>query len=624
MLRRILSFPTRKLAVAIAWCCAAALTAVSPSATAETVTHAVTEFGEPGYPADFEHFAYADPNAPKGGVLTLSTVGTFDTLNALPIGEPPRSLGLLHDSLMVQSQDETGVYYGLLAESVRYPDDAAWAEFTLRPEARFHDGTPITAADVVWSFEAVRTHGNPFLRSFYDDIVAASAVDTHRVRFDFATTGTLKPLVQIAGLSVLPRHWWEAEGRDIARGTLELPLGSGPYRLVSAEQGRTLVWERVEDYWGADLPVNRGLWNFDRIRYDYYRDRDAEFEAFKAGASDFRQEFTSLFWATGYDIPAVAEGRLVKLTLPAESPRGLQGFFFNTRRPPFDDIRVREALGWLYDFEWVQRTLFFGFYERMTSHFNARGYSQSGVAEGLEREILERFRGRIPDAVIDEPFTLPVTDGSGQMRAHIRRAIDLLAEAGWEQRDGRMVNAETGERLGFEILLSSMVMERLTQPWVDRLRQIGIDARLRTVDTAQFQARMDTFNFDVVSFAFTFFPPPGQELRSYYGSAAASVPGSANLMGVADPVVDALISLIVAAPDLETKQAATRALDRVLLWGRYAVPHWRNTDVWIAYWNRFGFPERQPTRDFGYGNGIAFQPTWWIDPARDVAAGTGG
>jgi microcin C transport system substrate-binding protein len=606
----------------------AVLSAAPSQAIAEdTVVAAIAEFGDPKYPAGFDHFDYADPAAPKGGNLTISAVGTFDTLNDVPLeGEPPRSLGLLYDSLMIESQDEVGVLYGLVAESLRYPEDESWVEFTLRPEARFHDGVALTADDVAWSYETIRDHGNPFQQSFYSDVKSVTVIDPQHVRFDFTTTGTRKPITQIATLTVYPKHWWTAEGRDITKGTLEPPLGSGPYRITAVDQGRSLSWERVTDYWAADLPVNRGLWNFDRIRYDYYRDRDAEFEAFKSGASDFRQEYTSLYWATGYDVPAVADGRLIKQAFPAEDPRGMQGFFFNQRRPLFQDARVREALTWLYDFEWVDKTLLFGLYDRLHSYFNGAGYGQSGgVAEGLEREILERFRGQVPDAVIDEPFVLPTTDGTGQMRTNVRTALRLLQEAGWEQRNGVMTNVTTGEPFVFEILFpsSASALERLTQPWVDRLRQVGITATIRFVDPAQFQLRTDDFDFDAASFAYTFYPPPGQELRSYFGSAAADVKGSANLMAIKSPVVDALIEAVIAAQDLETKKAATAALDRVLLWGWYCMPQWGRSDTWIAYWNRFGMPAVQPTRNLGYGNGIAFQPTWWVDPALDAKLGRG-
>lgn len=616
------------LLLALALAATTAVRAQEPQATTgdqPAASHALALFGEPKYPAGFTHFDYADPDAPKGGSLVLSTVGTFDTLNVIPIGTPPRSLGLLSDSLMVESQDESGVYYGLLAESVTIADDASWAVFTLRPEARWHDGVPVTAADVVWSWETVRDKAEPFLKSFFRDVTGAEALDDHRVRFTFASRNTRKPIGQVANaLPILPKHWWTANGRDVSQNTVEPPLGSGPYRIASVDPGRTLAWERVPDYWGRDLPVNRGQWNIDRIRYDYYRDRDAEFEAFKGGNSDFRQEFTSLFWATGYDIPAVRDGRLIRAEIASEDPRGMQGYFFNLRRAPFSDPKVREALGWLYDFEWVNKTLFSGLYERLTSYFNAEGFRSSGVPEGEERALLEPFRGQVPDALFDTPFTLPKTDGSGNMRDNIRTALRLLKEAGWEQRDGVMTNIATGEPMRFEILFDQAIYERVTQPFIDRLRQVGIQASLRRVDAAQMQKRQQTFDYDVMPLAYTFYPPPGSELRNYFGSEAAGVEGSANLMGIRNPVVDALIDRVVAARDLSSLQVATRALDRVLLWNRYLIPQWGKTDAWVAYWNRFGQPRTQPSHRFGDPNGIAFPSTWWIDPAKDAALKRGG
>jgi microcin C transport system substrate-binding protein len=606
------------VALLIAFACAAPVAAVAEEPAASP---ALALFGQPKYPADFSHFDYADPAAPKGGTLVLSSVGSFDTLNLIPLaGQPPRSLPLLYDSLMVESQDELGVAYGLLAQSVTVADDASWAIFTLRPEARWHDGTSVTADDIVWSWETVRDQGEPFLKSFFRDVTGAEALDAQRVRFTFATRNARKPIGQVATkLPILPKHWWTAEGRDITQGTVEPPLGSGPYRIAAVDPGRTLTWERVADYWGRDLPVNRGLWNFDRIRYDYYRDRDAEFEAFKGGNSDFRQEFTSLFWATGYDIPAVRDGRLLRAEIASEDPRGMQGYFFNLRRPPFSDPKVREALGWLYDFEWVNKTLFSGLYDRLNSYFNADGFRAAGVPEGAEKDLLEPFRGQVPDALFDTPFALPKTDGNGNMRDNIRTALRLLREAGWEQRDGVMTNVATGEPMRFEILTNLDIFERVTQPFIDRLRQIGIEATLRVVDSAQFQTRCQHFDFDITTFANFFFPPPGAELRNYFGSEAAWIDGSANLSGIRNPVVDALIEKVVAARDLSSLQAATRALDRVLLWNNYAIPQWGRTDAWVAYWNRFGLPETQPTYRFGDGSGIGFPSTWWIDPAKDAA-----
>ena len=603
--------------------------AAEPMTEEVRTAHAIAVDGAPKYGADFEHFDYADPDAPKGGTLKLSSGnGGFDTLNNLPVqGVPPRNIGLIYDSLMVGSQDEISVWYGLLAESVTYPADGSWATFTLRPEARFGDGEPVTAEDIAWTIHAYQEHAQPFLKAYVDAVSSVEVIGDHRIKVTFDRsgdrisnqTGSLKPITQLASLPILAKHWWEAEGRDISRSTLEPPVGSGPYRLVSVEPGRRLVYERNPDYWGRNLPVNRGLWNFDRIEYTYFRDRTVEFEAFKAGQSDLRHEFTSLFWATGYDIPAVKAGRLVKAEFPGQAFRGMQGYFFNTRRPMFADARVREALGLLYDFEWVNEHLFYGLYERLDTYFLAPGYSAEGLPTPEELALLEPHRDKLPETVFTEEPVPPRSDGSGADRRLIREATRLLREAGYELRGSSLINTATGEPLRFEILLQSPTFERVTQPWIRTLRRVGIQATMRVLDPAQFQARYQDRDFEVVSFAYTFYPPPGREEADRFGSAAADQPGSANLIGIKSQVVDALLETLIGGKTLDEKQAAARALDRVLRAGHYVVPHWHKDGYWIAYWDRFGFPETQPPYDLGQANGIAFQPTWWIDPERDAA-----
>ncbi len=612
----------RLAAAALAAPLAAIFAVLSPLgalADGVTISHAIAEFGEPNHRPDFTHFDYANPDAPKGGTVTVGTSGSFDSLNTLPlIGEYARSVSLLYDSLMVEPQDELSVYYGLIAETVEYPEDQSWIAFNLRPEARFHDGTPITAEDVAWTLEMIQEHGRPFLKSFYENVTGAVVESPRRIRFDVSTRNIMQPLVRIAAMTVWPKHYWTSEGRDITRGTVDPPLGSGPYRLVSVEPGRDLAYERLEDYWAADLPVRRGFYNFDRIVYNYYRDRGILFEAFKAQAYDFRREFTSRNWATGYDLPAVADGRLKQEQFPTVNFSGIQGFFMNTRRAPFDDVRVREALQYLYPFEWVNTNIMFGLYKRTESYFPNSPYGASGLPEGQELEILEGFRGRIPQTVFTEPFHLPTNNEPNVNRSNLRAAIALMREAGWEVTDGRMVNQATGESLVFEILLRSSSLEPHTQPLVRNLERLGIEASIRVVDSAQYQRRYQDRDFDMISFAYTFYPPPGSEMRSRFGSAAANVDGSANLIGIRDPVLDELIEMVVVAPDLENKQATARALDRVMMRGHYVIPHWNNDTAWIAYWDRFGFPDNHPTYDFGLPNSVGFQPSWWIDPEKDL------
>ena len=612
-----------RLAAALA---AAVAVLSSPGALADavTVSHAIAEFGEPKYGADFTHFDYASPDAPKGGRVTFASSGSFDSLNFLPVrDEAVRSIGLIYDTLMVQAQDDLSVYYPLVAESVEYPADRSWAIFNLRAEARFHDGTPLTAKDVAWSFEAIKEHGNPFLKAEFDDVTAAEVLDDHRIRFRFSTTGRMQPLTSVAEeIPILPRHYWEepGAGRDISRSFLDPPLGGGPYRLVRVDAGRQVVYERVRDYWAANLPVRRGHWNFNRIVVDYYRDRTILFEAFKAGEYDWHRSFSSREWGAGFDFPAFEDGSVMRTEFPVVNFRGIQGFMFNTRLPLFANIRVREALNYLYPFEWVNQNVMYGLYRRSESYFPHPDYTAAaGPPTGRELELLKPFRDRLPPELFTQPFRLPVNDALNISRDNLRSATRLLEEAGWVIRDQRLVNAETGEPFEFEIVLrSSSTLEPHTQPWIRNLERVGINATIRLVDGAQYQARYQDREFDALVLTYTFYPPPGTEMRNRFGSAAADVAGSANLMGIKDPVVDALIEQVIAAQDLESKQAATRAVDRVLLHGHYLVPHWTNSVAWVAYWDRFGFPDIIPEYNFAYSASIGFQPTWWIDPEKDA------
>jgi microcin C transport system substrate-binding protein len=595
---------------------ATALAEQSAGAEAEDVERAyyISEVEEPAYGPDFSHFAYANPDAPKGGSIVLSATGTFDSLNTVPLtGDSPRNLGLLHESLMTGSQDEIGVSYGLIAESVSYPADRSSITFHLRPEARFHDGEPITADDVAWTFESVMEVGRPFLRSFYEDIDGVEVIDDHTVRFTFTTTGTMKPLARIAGLTVYPRHWWEDEGRDIGRSTLEPPLGSGPYRLVDVDAGRSMTFERAEDYWAADLPVNRGLYNFDRIRYDFYRDPTVAFEAFLGGSYDLRWENSARNWAVGYDTPAVDRGEIQLHEIPERQIGGMYGLMMNHRTDLFEDRRVREALNWLFDFQWLNRNVFYDQYTRQSTYFQAEGYSAEGIPEGLELEILEAFRDELPEELFEQPFQLHETDGSGNIRNELRQALSLFREAGWEPRDGRLVHEDTGQPFQFEVLIRSSTMERVIQPFARNLERAGINVSIRLMEPAQWERRMRTQDFDTAVLAYTFFPPPGTELFSYYGSQAADVEGSANYMGIANDVVDALIRRVVDAGDPEELRAASAALDRVLLWGHHVVPFFGSETARIAAWDRFGMPDTHPYYAIGMPNSIGFQPTWWFN-----------
>jgi len=568
-----------------------------------TRTNAIAEFGAPLYADGFTHWPYANPDAPKGGRIRLGSYGSFDSLNPYILkGQPAAGLGLISDSLMTGSGDELFAAYGLIASSVEYPKNKSWALFTLRPEARWHDGARITADDFIYALEVIRAHGRPFLRAFYDDVEKAESLPDGRLKFTFKTRDSMKPLMAVAGLSPLPRHYWE--NRKVDETTLDPPLGCGPYKISVVDAGRSITYERVADYWGRDLPVNRGLKNFDHITYDYYRDDTVMFEAFKAGKIDFRQENKAQRWSTGYDLPEVKSGAIIRREVADETPQGLQGFFFNLRRAPFSDLRIRKAFVGLYDFEAVQRMLLYGKYVRSHNYFIGDGYGSEGAPEGAELALLEPFRTDLPAEMFMGPFLPPKTNGSGNLRAEMRRALQLFKEAGWTLKDGKLQD-RAGQQMRLEVLLDNETFVRIAAPFMDTLKRAGIDASIRVVDSAQYQQRLEMLDFDMIMLKSNFFPPPGPELRSYYGSAAADIGGSGNWAGIKSPVVDALIEKVIAAKSLEDLKTASRALDRVLLWGNYVVPHWHNDSLWLAYWNKFGHPEHLARYSVG------FPATWW-------------
>lgn len=577
-----------------------------------TRTWSMAEFGEPLYGPDMPHWPYANPDAPKGGSVVLGAFGSFDSLNTYILrGQWPAGIGLISDNLMTGSGDELSSAYGLIAENAEYPEDKSWIVFNLRPEARWHDGQPITADDFKFAFDTIKQYGRPFLQSFYEDVSGIEVLDPHKLKFTFKTRDSMKPLLTVAQSSPLPRHWWNANGRDITKTTLEPLLGSGAYRIKAVDPGRSVTYERVADYWAADLPVNRGLNNFDQIRYDYYLDDTVLFEAFMAGRIDYRQENRAQRWNQSYGVPAVTNGNLIKRVVPDETPRGTQGYIFNLRRPQFQDVRVREAINLLYDFESVQRTLLFGEYKRVKSWFPNSEFGAGGAPDPAELAILEKYKDKVRPEVLTKAYEPPVTDGSGNIRNNLREALRLFRDAGWELKNNRLVNA-AGDQMRMEILLVSPSLVRVTEPFVQNARRAGIDASIRVVDTSQYQVRVDDFDYDLLSVALNFFPPPGAEQRSYFGSAAADIRGSANIPGIKDPVVDGLIEELIGAKDLETLAATNRALDRVLLWGWYQIPQWYNDESWLAYWNKFGYPEKKARYSIG------FPSTWWM--AADTRA----
>ncbi|WP_198376330.1 extracellular solute-binding protein [Neoroseomonas rubea] len=574
-------------------------------------THALSLLAPPALPADFRHWPWANPDAPKGGEAVLGRLGSFDSFNPYILrGTPDPGIGLIYDTLMAGNPDEATAEYGHLAETVELPADRRGVSFELREAARWHDGRPVTAEDVVFTFNALRSQGRPFFRAYWADVTEVVVESPRRVTFRFRTAEN-RELAQILGdLPVLPKHWWE--GRDFARPSLDVPLGSGPYRLERFEPNRSTVYRRVEDYWARDLGVRRGLNNFDTIRYEYFRDTTVAFEAFKAGQIDFRTENVARDWATGYDFPAARRNLVKREEIPHEIPTGMQCFAVNLRRPLFQDARVRRALIEVFDFEWMNASLFFGAYARTSSYFSNSDFAARGLPEGRERAILEGFRGRVPETVFTEEYRLPVTDGSGNNRDGARRALALLREAGWSVRDRRLINA-AGQRFEFEILLQGATFERVALPYVQWLERIGITARVRTVDPAQYQVRIDAFDYDMTVDSMGQGFSPGNEQRDYWTSAKARENGSQNVAGIADPAIDELVELVIGAPDYQELVARTRALDRVLQHHNFVIPHWHSRTFRIAFWDKFGRPERNPRY------GLGFPQAWWIDPARDRA-----
>jgi microcin C transport system substrate-binding protein len=560
-------------------------------------------YGDPKYQRGFPHFDYVNPEAPKGGSVTLSAIGGFDTLNPFTIrGVPAAGLGDTADTLMVEALDEPFTQYPLVAETVDVPPDRSWVAFTLRPEARFHDGARIEVRDVIFTFETLRrTH--PFYRAYYANVGKVEQAGERTVRFSFAP-GDNRELPLILGqLPVLPRHYWE--DRDFEATTLDPPLGSGPYRIARVEPGRSITYERVPDYWGKDLPVNVGRFNFGSIRYDYYFDPGVALQAFNGGLVDFRIENVAKSWATGYDRRAVASGRLRLEEIPVETPAGMQGFVFNTRRPIFTDPRVRYAIAQAFDFEWANRVLFYGAYKRADSYFENSDLAAEGLPSAAELKLLEPLRDGILAEVFTTPYSPPSAGSREAVRENLLKARDLLDQAGWVIRDGRRVNAQTGMPLTFTILLDSPSMERVALPFVANLLRLGIDAGVRTVDTSQYQNRLQDFDFDMTVGVWGQSLSPGNEQRDFWTSQAADRPGSRNLAGIRSEAVDRLVDLLIAATTRDELRTRAAALDRVLLWGYYVIPHWYAGVTRVAYWNKLEHPQTLPPY------GIAFD-AWWI------------
>jgi microcin C transport system substrate-binding protein len=575
--------------------------------------HAFSLIGEPRYPADFAHFDYVNPDAPKGGLVRMSDIGSFDSLNpVLYKGETAGGLGLVVESLMGDSLDESSTSYGLIAEWAAYPADYSSVTFHLRKEARWHDGTPITPEDVIYSLE-VNKAANPRMGLYYKNVSRAEATGDNEVTFYFDVKNNRELPMIMGQLTVLPKHYWtgkDASGvqRDPMKTTLEPPLGSGPYRIKQVTPGRSIAYERVADYWGKDLPVNKGQWNYDEVRFDYYRDETVAFESFKAGNLDYWQEASAKNWATAYDFSAVRDGFIKRQEVAIKRTQPMQCFVLNLRRSQFADARVRQAFNLAFDFEWNNKNLFYGQYARVGSYFqNSELAAPAELPQGRELEILNEVKDAVPPEVFTDVHRNPVNNTPDDMRGNLRKAVELLKAAGWEIKDGALTNVKTGQQMKVEFLLVSPLFERIVQPYLRNLEKLGIKGTIRMVDSAQYAQRLNVFDYDVVVANFAQSDSPGNEQRDFWGTEAAGREGSQNLIGLKDPAIDRLVDHVIFAKDRAELIAATHALDRVLQWNELVVPQWFSPNVRIAYWNRYGQPKVLP------GLTPAFLQVWWFD-----------
>lgn len=574
-------------------------------------SHAIAMHGQHKYPSDFTRFDYTSDKATKGGLFRLHSIGTFDSLNGfIAKGNAVDHLDLLYDTLTTSAADEPFTQYGLLAETIEYPKDRSWVTFHLRPEAYFHDGHPITAEDVVFTFNLLLDKGNPRYKFYYADVKKVEALSKHQVKFTFKDTKNLELPLIVGQLPVLPKHFWEDKAFD--KTSLEMPLGSGPYHIASVDAGRNITYARDTKYWGRKLAVNTGLYNFDQISIDYYRDSNVAIEALKANEYDYRWENSSKFWSTAYDIPSVTNKRLIKKEVFHQANSGMQAFVFNLRKPIFQDIELRKAIAYGFDFEWSNQTLFYNIYQRTNSFFSNSELAATQLPDNKELALLTPFKEQLPESVFTDIYTPPKTDGSGRNRKGLRAAKKLLDQAGYYVKDNQLYNREN-QAITFEILLVSPAFERIINPFIKNIAKLGITANIRLVDTSQYINRSRSFDFDMVVHVFAQSESPGNEQYNTWGSKAAATEGSANLIGIKNPVVDQLINKVVNASDRDNLVTATRALDRVLLSQHYVVPQWYKASSNLVFWDKFGIPETSPAYDRYYTTGIF---TWWYDTEK--------
>ncbi len=592
----------------------------TPAVAQDQKRTAVSLTGPPKYEAGFKNFDWVNPAAPKGGRIRYHfKPGSFDSFNIFPAQGSP-DVGLvflhLHSTLFAASPDESSAEYAQVAEWMSYPPDFSSATFGLRPTARFHDGKPMTPDDVVFSFEALKV-SSPSYSGDYKNVIKAEKTGPNEVKFSFDVTGNRELPNIVSQLPVLPKHWWQAnndtgEPRDLAKSSLELPLGSGPYKIKSFEAGSRVVFERVKDWWGTDLPVNKGQWNFDEVEFLYFRERTAAFETFKRGDIDIWQEASAKSWATEFDFDALRRGLVKKEVVPVSRVAPMQGFIMNQRRKVFQDVRVRKAIALAFDFEWANKNLFYDQYTRLKSYFDNSELASRGLPEGRELDILNAVKADLPPEVFTTEWKNPVNATPEDVRRNLSAAVKLLAEAGYTNRNGTLVDA-AGQPLALEFLLDEPAFDRIVQPYKQSLEKIGIKVTTRQVDSAQYETRTQSFDYDIIVGSLPQSESPGNEQREYFGTSSVDVKGSRNSIGVKNKAIDAIVEKVVFAKDRPELIAATRALDRALLWNFYLVPQWHLPAQRIVYWDRLGRPAKTPS------SAVSFLQTWWIDPAKDAA-----
>lgn len=569
------------------------------------IAHAIAMHGEPKYPDSFQYVDYANPDAPKGGKIILSSTGSYDSFNPFILkGTAAAGIGNLYETLTTGSSDEAFTEYGLIAKTIEWPDDRSWVAFTIREEAVWHDGKKISPEDVIWTFNTLMEKGHPFYKYYYGDVVEVIQENDNKVRFNFKGNTNLELPLIVGQLPVLPKHYWT--NKNFEETSMDIPIGSGPYKIKNFDAGRTITYELDSDYWGKNIPIKKGTENFGIIQYEYYKDRSIEREAFKSGDIDLFSENTSKDWATSYDTPAVQNGLIKKELIEHQNPQGMQGFAFNTRKEIFEDKRVREALSYAFDFEWTNKNLFYNAYKRTNSFFENSELASSGVPLGGELDLLNDYRELLPQKLFQEEYNPPKTDGSGFMRKELQEATKLLQDAGWELQEGKLINKKSGSKFEFELLLVSPAFERIVLPFKDNLAKLGIDVSVRTIDSAQYQNRLDGFDFDMIVSTFSQSLSPGNEQRNFWGSDAAKTNGSRNIIGISNEVIDSLIDKVISAKDREDLIVTTRALDRVLLWNHYVIPQWHISAYRTLYWDIFDKPSVRPKYSLG-------THTWWVD-----------